>query len=60
MNTKTFEQFNVMTDAELAKVEGGNQVFAGGGGTLKPDKPWWTKIDWCSIASGANGGMIVC
>ena len=23
MNTKTFEQFDVMTDAELAKVEGG-------------------------------------
>ena len=26
MNTKTFEQFDVMTDAELAKVEGGNVV----------------------------------
>ena len=26
MNTKTFEQFDVMTDAELAKVEGGVNV----------------------------------
>ena len=33
MNTKTFEQFDVMTDAELAKVEGGNKcvnaIFGG-------------------------------
>lgn len=33
MNTKTFEQFDVMTDVELAKVEGGNKcvnaIFGG-------------------------------
>ncbi|SFC23296.1 bacteriocin class II family protein [Streptococcus equinus] len=44
MNTKTIEQFNTMTTEELACVEGGNQVFAGGGGVLKPDYPWW-RID---------------
>ncbi|RCW16131.1 hypothetical protein CAC02_10375 [Streptococcus gallolyticus] len=60
MNTKTFEQFDVMTDEALARVAGGSHVFTGGGGTLKPDKPWWVTIDWCSIASGVNGGMIVC
>ena len=26
MNTKTFEQFDVMTEAELSTVEGGNVV----------------------------------
>ncbi|SDO95367.1 bacteriocin-type signal sequence-containing protein [Streptococcus equinus] len=41
MNTKTIEQFNTMTTEELACVEGGNQVFAGGGGKLKPDYSWW-------------------
>ncbi|WP_438059010.1 hypothetical protein AAIB42_08740 [Streptococcus ruminicola] len=49
-----------MTAEELACVEGGNQVFAGGRGKFTPDQPWWTKADWCSIASGVNGGMIVC
>lgn len=44
MNTKTIEQFAPMTAEELACVEGGNQVFAGGGGVLKPDYPWW-RID---------------
>lgn len=44
MNTKTIEQFNQMTSEALARVEGGNQVFAGGGGVLKPDYPWW-RID---------------
>ena len=29
MNTKTFEQFDVMTDTELAKVEGGVSCFEG-------------------------------
>ena len=29
MNTKAFEQFEVMTDAELAKVEGGGWVKCG-------------------------------
>ncbi|MCW8518464.1 ComC/BlpC family leader-containing pheromone/bacteriocin [Streptococcus macedonicus] len=29
MNTKTFEQFDVMTDAELAKVEGGGMEWIG-------------------------------
>ncbi|MEX2784736.1 bacteriocin [Streptococcus sp. H49] len=56
----TFEQFETMTAEALANVEGGNQVFTGGGGTWKPDKPWWTKVNWCSFASGANGGMTVC
>ena len=60
MNTKTFQQFDTMTTEALVCIEGGNQVFAGGGGKLKPDQPWWTKVDWCSIASGVNGGMIVC
>ncbi|WP_204983260.1 ComC/BlpC family leader-containing pheromone/bacteriocin [Streptococcus equinus] len=60
MNTKTIEQFDQMTIEALARVEGGNQVFAGGGGKFTPDQPWWTKVDWCSIASGVNGGMIVC
>lgn len=60
MNIKTFEQFDTMTTEALVRIEGGNQVFAGGGGKLKPDQPWWTKVDWCSIASGVNGGMIVC
>lgn len=60
MNKKTIEQFAPMTAEELACVEGGNQVFAGGGGKFTPDQPWWTKVDWCSIASGVNGGMIVC
>ena len=27
MNTKAFEQFDVMTDAELAKVEGGGMEW---------------------------------
>lgn len=31
MNKKTIEQFALMTAEELACVEGGNQVFAGGG-----------------------------
>ncbi len=30
MNTKSFEQFEVMTDAELAKVEGGDNLNAAG------------------------------
>lgn len=60
MNKKTIEQFAPMTIEALACVEGGNQVFAGGGGKFTPDQPWWTKADWCSIASGVNGGMIVC
>ncbi|WP_205401947.1 ComC/BlpC family leader-containing pheromone/bacteriocin [Streptococcus lutetiensis] len=60
MNTKTIEQFAPMTAEDLARVEGGNQVFAGGGGKFTHDQPWWTKVDWCSIASGVNGGMIVC
>ncbi|MBT0897526.1 ComC/BlpC family leader-containing pheromone/bacteriocin, partial [Streptococcus infantarius] len=29
MNTKIFEQFDVMTDAELAKVEGGGMEWIG-------------------------------
>ena len=29
MNIKTFEQFDVMTDAELAKVEGGGMEWIG-------------------------------
>lgn len=37
MNTKTIEQFNQMTSEALARVEGGNQVFAGGGGKFTPD-----------------------
>ena len=35
MNTKIFEQFDVMTDAELAKVEGGGwKCVAGVGGAF--------------------------
>lgn len=41
MNTKTIEQFNTMTTEALVRIEGGNQVFAGGGGKLKPDYSWW-------------------
>lgn len=59
MNSKTFQQFDTMTTEALVRVEGGNQVFAGGVGKLKPDQPWWTKVDWYSITSGVNGGMIV-
>ena len=60
MNTKAIDTFTAMTELELSAVEGGNHVFAGGSGALKPDQPWWVKINWCSIASGVNGGMIVC
>lgn len=41
MNTKTFEQFDVMTDAELAKVEGGGCN--------------WKDADKAGVAGGIGG-----
>ncbi|SDJ30049.1 Blp family class II bacteriocin [Streptococcus equinus] len=51
MNTKTFEQFDVMTEAELSTVEGGVSCFEGVigvGGLGSTAGPW-----------GLVGGVLV-
>ena len=42
MNTKTFEQFDVMTDEALSTVEGGNQVAFETGGA-----DWYGYVTYC-------------
>ena len=62
MNTKIFEQFDVMTDAELAKVEGGGMEWIGDvlgaiGNAVEGGGCNW-KGAAATVAVGAVGGAI--
>ena len=62
MNTKTFDQFDVMTDAELSTVEGGKTIYYGNGLYCNANKCWvnWsqtaTTIANNSVMNGLTGG----
>ena len=48
MNTKTFDQFDVMTDAELSTVEGGKTIYYGNGLYCNANKCW---VNWSQTAT---------
>ena len=62
MNTKTFDQFDVMTDAELSTVEGGKTIYYGNELYCNANKCWvnWsqtaTTIANNSVMNGLTGG----
>ena len=56
MNTKTFDQFDVMTDAELSTVEGGKTIYYGNGLYCNANKCW---VNWSQTATTiANNSVI--
>ena len=62
MNTKTFEQFDVMTDEALSTVEGGKTIYYGNGLYCNANNCWvnWsqtaTTIANNSVMNGLTGG----
>ena len=48
MNTKTFEQFDVMTDEALSTVEGGKTIYYGNGLYCNANKCW---VNWSQTAT---------